>query len=204
MADLCNRLYIQHIPQIVRAGKIHRHRFFSAVLQRTFHLLRCNGATDIGIVVLRIKPADINIQQCSGIDKGLVRIASGQYTGGLSFRHGIPGGKMQHGLDAQRRAPCGIECMSAKQCAGLCLAFGNDAGGSKQLVRPVDLRNIVRLKAQHRYALVPRHVETDGFRLRIPPDKIADGGAHSVAPNSRATATITAHSIRLRNKSQPC
>ena len=77
MANLCNRLYVQHVSQIVRAGKIHRHRFFPAVLQRAFHLRRCNGTADIGVVILRVKPADINIQQCGGIDKGLVGVASG-------------------------------------------------------------------------------------------------------------------------------
>ena len=94
--------------------------------------------------------------------------------------------------------------MSAEQRSGLRLAFGNDTVSGEQLVRAVDLGNVQRLEPQYRAALMARHVKPGRAALVIAADKIADGRTHCAAPSSRATATMMAHSMRLRNRSQPC
>ena len=85
---------------------------------------------------------------------------------------------------------------------GVLLAPGDDALRVKQIVSAVYLRDVQRLAAQRAAALVAGHMQPHGPAAGVAADEIADGGAHSV-PSSRATATAMAHSMRLRNRSQP-
>ena len=109
---------------------------------------------------------------------------------------------MYHGLDAQGGASGGVQGVCSKDGSGIFLALGNNALRMKQIVSAVYLRDVQCLEAQRAAALVAGHMHPHGPAADVAPDEIADRGTHSV-PSSRATATAMAHSMRLRNRSQP-
>ena len=178
----------------------------------------------------RPEPLDVEIQQGGGIEQGLVGVAGRQQHRTLP-RFGSPLQRQrQHGPDALGRAlRAVISARRAKEGRGVGLAPGNDALGLVQLIGPLDLGDVPCLTAQKRLAFMAGHVQAAGAGLRILPHKIHDGGGHGAHSQASpvaqalhwppismgtsmpwaasswfsATLIMMAHSIRLRNSSQP-
>ena len=196
------RRHVRQLPQIVRAGEIHRRHRLPAASQLPLQLLRGHGPAVIGFSLRRTEPAHRHVQQSGGIDECLVGIASRQQQGLLPPAAGVYRQQMYHGLDAQGGASGGVQGVRPENGPGVLLAPGDDALRVKQIVSAVYLRDVQCLEAQRAAALVAGHMHPHGPAAGVAPDEIADRGAHSV-PSSRATATAMAHSMRLRNRSQP-
>lgn len=196
------RRHIRQLPQIVRAGEIHRRHRLPAASQLPLQLLWGHGPAVIGFSRRRTEPAHRHVQQSGGIDECLVGIASRQQQGPLPPTACIYRQQMYHGLDAQGGASGGVQGVCSKDGSGIFLALGNNALRMKQIVSAVYLRDVQCLEAQRAAALVAGHMHPHGPAADVAPDEIADRGTHSV-PSSRATATAMAHSMRLRNRSQP-
>ena len=177
----------------------------------------------------RPEPLYIKIQQCRRIQQRLVGVAGRQQDRAFARLRGGLQGQKQHGPDALGRtlgAVIGVGRAEKPGSVGLTLR--NDALGFVQLVRTLYFGDIPRFKAQQALALVAGHVQPGGTRLRIAAHKIHNGRGHAhsqaspsaqalqVEPSSMgtsmplaasswfsATLIMMAHSMRLRNSSQP-
>ena len=90
--------------------------------------------------------------------------------------------QIQHGPDALGGPLRGIECPAPKDTAGVRLAPGDDAVRLVEAVGPPDLRDVETFHAQHRFPLVPRHVQSQCPAFGVVPDEIADGRLHLTRP----------------------
>ena len=81
----------------------------------------------------------------------------------------------------------------------------DDAFRFIQAVRALDLGDVQRFATQKGFSLVAGHMRPDHPGIRVPPDKISNGRFHQplALAESSATFIMMAHSIRLRNNSQP-
>ena len=113
-------------------------------------------------------------------------------------------GQVQHGPDTLAGALCGIQgTVGAKQSCCVGLALSDDAIGFIQGVGAVDLSDVQHLAAQKGLALVARHMEPGHVRVVVAAQEVIDGGIHQSSPAASAAFIMMAHSMRLRNSSQP-
>ncbi len=201
VGSLRQRGNIAPSPQIVGAGHVHRRRLDLG--QRALQLLRRHDAGAEGRPDLRPEPENVKIQQRGGIQKRLVDIPRRRDDRAFSrLQTGIPQGQRQHGADALGGPLRGIKgAGGAEESRRIGLASGNNPARLIERIRPGNLRDIQGLAAQKRYALMPRHMQPHGVGGGIRPDEICNRRGH--ASSAWAAFIITAHSIRLRNSSQP-
>ena len=125
-------------------------------------------------------------------------VPGGQHLAGAAVAYG----QVQHGPDALAGALGGVAGPpGAEQGGGVCLALGQDAAGLVEGVRPGDLRDVPAFKAQKRASLVAGHVEPHAPLFPVGFYKVVDRGVHRAV--SLAAFIMMAHSMRLRNSSQP-
>ena len=225
---------VLHSAQIIRAGDVDPKGgtpLPGQLLQRCCQHLCGDGAAAQrpGILCRRPEPPDIKIQQGSGVEQSLVGVPGCQ-----QHRAAGPPGcplqcQAQHGPDALGGALGAVIGVGrAEELGGVGLALGDDALRLVQLIGPLDLGQVQRLKAQQAPALVAGHVEPGDAGPGIPPHKIHNGGIHGysqaspsaqalqVEPSSMgtsmpwaasswfsATLIMMAHSMRFLNSSQP-
>ena len=201
-ADLGKAPDIRHIAQVIRAGDVYCRGRLSS-LQESFQLPWSDLAGQQRSLSCRIQPIHLYIQQRGSGDEHLVGIPPGGNAGRFSPAQSILRRQINHGPDGQGRAlrrvnrpPC------PKEPGGIALALQDDPGRVVQHVRPGDLGDVQPFRCAS--ALMPRHVKPDGVGSGIAAHEIADGSVHSPLPSSALVAsTMMAHSIRLRNSSQP-
>ena len=202
-AHLCHSRNIRHIAQIVRAGKIDRRRRRRQLRQRPLQCVRRYRAAAERRAALRPQPDDLKIQQGRRIYKRPV------YVSGHHHRPGpVSAGQrqIQHRPDALAGPLRGVHRPArAEQFPGIGLTAPDDAFRFVQAVRALDLGDVQRLTAQKGLSLVAGHMRPDHPGIRVPPDKISNGRFHQplALAESSATFIMMAHSIRLRNNSQP-
>ena len=128
-------------------------------------------------------------------------ISSGGNPGRFSSLPGILRSQEHHGTNGKRGALRRIHRpAAAKEGSRIFFTFQDNALGVIQHVRPGYFGDVQLLYPSP--ALVSRHMEPVRLAGSITPDEIADGGIHFCS-SALAASTIMAHSIRLRNSSQP-
>ena len=202
-AHLCQSGNVRHAAQIVRAGEIDRRRRCRHLRQCPLQCVRRYRAAAERRAALRPQPDDLKIQQGRRIYKRPV------YVSGRHHRPGpISAGQrqIQHRPDALAGPLRGVHRPArAEQFPGIGLTAPDDALRFVQAVRALDLGDVQCLTAQKGLSLVAGHVRPDHPGIRVPPDKISNGRFHQplALAESSATFIMIAHSIRLRNNSQP-
>ena len=194
---------IRHAAQIVRTGEIDRRRRRRQLRQRPLQCVRRHGTAAERCALLRPQPDDLKIQQGRRVQERTVYVPGG---------HDRPGsvsadqGQIQHRPDTLAGSLRGVHRPSgAEQLSRTGLTAPDDAVRFIQTVCTPNLGDIQRLTAQKGFPLVTGHMRTDHPGIRIPPDKIGNGRFHQLlaVEESSATFIMMAHSIRLRNNSQP-
>ena len=203
MADPCNPGNIRHAPQVIRAGQVNRRRPFRSGTQNPLHLPGGHVPGKVGFPLFRHQPKDIQIQQGCRAEEGFVHIPGRGNQGLFPPAFPIEHGQIQHGPDALGGTLGGIEGIAAKEPARVFLAAADNALRLIQAVRSVNLRNVQRLHPQSGNPLMSGHMQPQGLPPVVIPDEITDGRLHYCSPRARATATMMAHSIRLRKSLQP-
>ena len=200
-AHLCQSGNVRHAAQIVRAGEIDRRRRRRQGRQRPLQCVRRYRAAAERCAPLRPQPDDLKIQQGRRIYKRPVYV---------SGRHHRPGSvsagqrQIQHRPDALAGPLCGVHRPArAEQLPGIGLTAPDDAFRFIQAVRALNLGDVQRFAAQKGFSLVAGHMRPDHPGIRVPPDKISNGRFHHLLAEASATFIMMAHSIRLRNNSQP-
>ena len=202
-AHLCHSGNVRHAAQIVRAGKIDRRRRRRQGRQRPLQCVRRHRAAAERRAALWPQPDDLKIQQGRRIYKRPVYV---------SGRHHRPGPvsagqrQIQHRPDALAGPLRGVHRPAgAEQFPGIGLTAPDDALRFIQAVRTLDLGDVQRLATQKGLSLVAGHMRPDHPGIRVPPNKISNGRFHQplALAESSATFIMMAHSIRLRNNSQP-
>lgn len=89
----------------------------------------------------------------------------------------------------------------AEKPRGVFLAFPQDAFRFEEGVGALDLGDVPAFKAQKGLPLVAGHMEPGNAALPIAPDEVYHRGVHCWV--SLAAFIMMAHSMRLRNSSQP-
>ena len=202
-AHLCHSGNVRHAAQIVRAGKIDRRRRRRQGRQRPLQCVRRYRAAAERCAPLRPQPDDLKIQQCRRVYKRPVYVSGGHHRPGP-----ISAGQrqIQHRPDALAGPLCGVHRPArAEQFPGIGLTAPDDALRFIQAVRALDLGDVQHLAPQKGFSLVAGHMRPDHPGIRVPPDKISNGRFHQplALAESSATFIMMAHSIRLRNNSQP-
>ena len=133
-----------------------------------------------------------------------MRIAPGGNGGAQAVFAGVQQREVQHGADAQRGAFGGIQRpRRAEEARGVFLALPDDASGGVQLVRAVKLRDIERLHAEQRAALVAGHVQAQRVPRAVIAHEIADRRLHHAFSRAFEASSMIAHSMRFLKSSQP-
>ena len=202
-AHLCQSGNVRHAAQIVRTGEIDRRRRCRQLRQRPLQCVRRYRAVAERCTLLRPQPDDLKIQQGRRVYKRPVYVSGGHHRPGP-----ISAGQrqIQHRPDALAGPLCGVHRPArAEQLPGIGLTAPDDALRFVQAVRALDLGDVQCLTAQKGLSLVAGHVRPDHPGIRVPPDKISNGRFHQplALAESSATFIMIAHSIRLRNNSQP-
>ena len=194
---------IRQRAQIIRAGQIDRRGLFRCAAEELLQRLRADPAGQIAVVLFGIQPQHLQIQQGDSTQKGLVSVSCRCDQRFAASCLCVQRRQIYHGTDALGRTFGGIIGRTAKQGTGVVLALPNDAVGLVQAVGTVDLGNVQRLDPQKCLSFMSRHMKPQGVSLYITGGKIANGGVHAQSLSARATATMMAHSIRLRKSLQP-
>ena len=130
-------------------------------------------------------------------------VAAGQQPGRQALLLRRKQRQVQHRPDAQGGTLRGIDrAGGAEEARGVLLAFPDHAPGAVQYIRSLDLRQIQGFRADERPPFMSRHMHADGIPLRVRPDKITDRCVHA-SSSCNAACSMIAHSMRLRNSSQP-
>ena len=164
LADLCQPLYVLHIPQIVRAGQVDAkgaHPLTEQLLQTGAETCRRDrAAAQTAPLSLRPQPLDFKIQQGSTIHQRFMCIACRQQDRtALPCRCGLHG-QQQHSPNTLRGpARTIIGGRRAEQLGSICLALRNDAFCLIQLICPCDLGQVQGFAPQKGYAFVPWHMQ---------------------------------------------
>ena len=169
--------------------------------QGFFQGFRGNLAGQQAFGLRRVEPLNLHIQQRRRGYKHLMGISSGGNPRRFAPLQGILHRQKHHGTNGKRRPFCRIHRpAAAKKGSCIFFTFQDNPRGVVQHVRPGNLGDVQLLCRSP--ALVSRHMKPIRLAGCIVPDEITDGGVHSCS-SALAASTMMAHSIRLRNSSQP-
>ena len=202
VADLAQSPYVLHAAQIVGRGYVYAEGLFAHGGELPLERLGRNGAgAGRKRPAFGIKPVYVEVLQRGGVDERLVGVSCGEAHRAAHFVPPVYQGDVQHRLYALSGALRGVErAPAAKEPRGVLFAFEYYAIRRIQLVRAQNFGYVVLVCAR---ALVPRHMQARYAAFGIPRNKISYRRIHSSPSRLSATLTISAHSMRFLNSSQP-
>ena len=171
MADICDPVYLGHMPQIIGRGEIYAG--WGGLFYGPFHCFGSYFSRNKGVFIFGIYPFHLCVKEHAGIEKRPVAVANGSHTAVFAVHkaHG------KHCENAESRAACGVKCLvGMKYLRGVFLAFGNDAVRFEKTVGALYL-GYIKL-GKEKFPFVPRHMGTDYPALCVIISKILYGGVH--------------------------
>lgn len=199
-ADIGNGADIADIAEIIGT----RYVYGGGVISED-HLFQLVGSEATGekLPFAGVQPFYLHIKKRCGGDKGLVCVSCRDNKRTDTAPDGGALNQIEHRADTERRAFGRVEgfCAPEKR-GGVFLALSDDAAGVIENVRTGDFRDVERLRTEMRHALVTGHVKPYRVFFRIGLNKIAYRRIHACS-DLLAASKYMAHSIRLRNSSQP-
>ena len=209
-AELCESDQFRAVAEIVRTGHIDGRGCVFPVGEHRFELPAFDSRPQQ--FAPGSQPRHIKIQQRDCLQKNPVGVSSGGDPRSAALQRCMHRREIEHRPDAERGPFRGIHRPGASE-EPRCVLFAlpDTAPGVIEHVRALDFRDIQRQNSlpfgnlRAGLSLVPRHMESDGVLPGIRPDKVTDRGVHApcCSRSALAAASIIAHSMRLRNSSQP-